>query len=723
MPSALRRLRSASILPFLRRRTFALGLVLLSVLGAAVVGWLATDLFAYHSVNDDEGVYLLQAAMLLDGQLFLRPGALADVVRPWFFVVDDGGETLRMYGKYMPVVPAMFALSRALTGGYAAALVVVAAGNVALVAVLGRMAFDRRVGLLAGAFVLSSPLFLFTSSVYLAYAPTTFLNLCFAVAYVRAARENSRRWALAAGVAIGAAFFARQYTAVLFATPFIVHSLAVLGRALGTDRFRGTLIRTVAVAVPGLAGVAATLGYNATVTGDPFLFPYAAFAPRDGLGFGEREILGYVVDYTPALAARVSLEALTMLFTEWVAAGSLGTLLAVVGVGAAVVRWRRAGTPTLPRPTGLSDHALRALLLGVGVSVTVGNAYFWGTHNGLANGLFELLGPYYHFDMLLPFGVFAAAGVVAVADAASGVVARRRTSHPGRTARIALVALLLISVPVVAAAEVSVVSDPYAENRQRTDVLESTYDPFERTEFDRALVYIPDPYGDWQAHPFQYLRNDPGFDGDVVYALDEGPDRDFETLAAVDNRTVYRFTYRGPWTGAVEPVDPELQRLQLLRGERIDAETTVGVPTGSTSVSIRIETERGYARYAVEGFDGRNGDGNGTVPVEWTVTPDGAQVTNLDRAGGDTDSASVPLPQNASEVDLVVTFVGPAGESVTYRQELTLFREDGEIRALWPAETRICRLRTECGPEGTWVGPDGDYLDGVSVSTNATVSG
>ena len=45
--------------------------------------------------------------------------------------------------------------------------------------------FDRRTGLVAGAFLLASPLFLIDSSVFLPYAPTTLLNLCFAVAYVR----------------------------------------------------------------------------------------------------------------------------------------------------------------------------------------------------------------------------------------------------------------------------------------------------------------------------------------------------------------------------------------------------------------------------------------------------------------------------------------------------------------------------------------------------------
>ena len=51
--------------------------------------------------------------------------------------------------------------------------------------------------------------------------------------------------------------------------------------------------------------------------------------------------------------------------------------------------------------------------------------------------------------------------------------------------------------------------------------------------------------------------------------------------------------------------------------------------------------------------------------------------------------------------------------------------EDGDaaaVRAVWPPETRICRLTTECGYEGTWVGPEGDYLDGVTVETSARVA-
>ena len=153
----------------------------------------------------------------------------------------------------------------------------------------------------------------------------------------------------------------------------------------------------------------------------------------------------------------------------------------------------------------------------------------------------------------------------------------------------------------------------------------------------------------------------------------------------------------------------------MLEGERVDATTTVGVPDRTTSASIRLETEVGFARYRVENVAGRD-----RVRIDWTLTPRGARVTSQPRATG---PSRVTVPAGASEVDLVVRFVTTGGASVTYRQEATLDAASGSLRVLWPPETRICRLRPECGTEGTWVGPDGDYLPGVSVESTARVGG
>jgi hypothetical protein len=677
-------------------RLDALGALVALAVGATVF-LVSTDLFAYHSVNDDEGVYLLQAAMLLEGQLFLRPPAeLADLVRPWFFVVDSTPDGPRMYSKYAPVPAAVFAGGQ-LLGDPRLALAGVAAGSTSLTYLLGRAVADRPTGVVAAVLLATAPLFVLSSSVFLPYAPTTVWNLAFAVAYVQSARRESVAYGLAAGIAVGVAFFARPYTAVLFAAPFVAHALWRLWRASREppERLRRVVIRTAAIAGPGLGFVGVTLGYNALVTGAPTTFPYEAFAPRDGIGFGRRSLLEYSEQYTPALALDATVEALSLLFGRFAPLGALGSALAAIGVAA-----------TLRGETAVTDRESAAVVLGVVPSVVLGNAYFWGTLNGLRNGLIDLLGPFYHFDILVPLAVFGAVGAVTLWRRVRAGLTTRLSPH---RARIALACLLVLSAPVVGGAERAALAEPWGENRQRTEHLAATYAPFETRSFDDALVFTPDPYGDWQQHPFQYLRNDPGFDGPVLYVLDEGPDADVRALDAT-NRTPYRFSYRGEWTGAVRPVEPKLTRLRTLAGDRVAATTAVGVPRGATAASIRIETAEGFARYRVGSLDG-------AVRVGWTLTPGGVAVTTHPQVAGE---PRVPLPAGASEADLVVRFATTGGASVTYRQEVTIDRADG-LRVIWPPETRVCRLRPECGTEGTWVGPDGDYLDGVSVETEVRV--
>ncbi|MFC7138199.1 hypothetical protein ACFQRB_20445, partial [Halobaculum litoreum] len=118
--------------------------------------------------------------------------------------------------------------------------------------------------------------------------------------------------------------------------------------------------------------MAAALGYNAVVTGDPFVFPYLAFAPEDGVGFGERAILGHEVDYTVDLALEANALVLETLFTDWVVAGAVGTAVAAGGVALALAgrttRWRgRAhapGSTRTARGDGRDGRGRQRRLLG-----------------------------------------------------------------------------------------------------------------------------------------------------------------------------------------------------------------------------------------------------------------------------------------------------------------------------------------------------------------------
>ncbi|QLG49122.1 ArnT family glycosyltransferase [Natrinema halophilum] len=659
----------------MRRRTWRLAVAVIAFAGAIAIWLLETRTFPYLSVNHDEGVYLQQAAMLLDGQLFVRP-PVEDVFRPWFFV-EDGD---RLYPKYAPVPAAMFALGE-LVGGYRLALPGVGAAILALVALVVREVFDRRTGFAAAVIVLCSPLFLIEAAVFLPYAPTAMLNLTFAFSYLRADRTDDRRWAGVAGVAIGLAFFSRPYTAVLFAAPFVVHACWTLWRDL-----RGALSRQIATATLGVAGVGLALAYNATVTGSPLVFPYEAFAPLDGLGFGRRQLLGPGTEYTVRLALRSNALVLTEFVTGWIAGGIFGAVVAAIGFGVAVRR-------------GLSPRA--GILAGQILTISVGNVYFWGNYNLLGDldragdGLIATHGPYYHFDLLLPFAAFAAVGALALVAVARRTATRNLTP---RAARVTFVAALLVSALALGGATAVNVDQKIDRNAAVTDTYERVYEPFEDGPTERSIVFLPTPYGDWLAHPFQALRNDPDFDGRTVYAMDERP---FAVFDEYSDRSLYRLAYRGTW--APHDGSPRTARLQPVEhtaGSAVELNASVGVPSAAESVTVTVTTAEGSSTHVLEN----------------TATETTVRLTATDGAvqlhGTGIETAEPVRIADRDDVVLDVFADRGPGSSFSYRLEVPI-RTDGEtVRALTPRVERCSGIR-DCGGEAAYIpeqSPDGVFI-------------
>ncbi|WP_436902696.1 DUF7846 domain-containing protein [Halovenus halobia] len=670
--------RLSAVVSWLTRdRQATLVLAVLTGVGIFLIG---ETVFPYYTTNHDEAVYLQQAEMLLEGQLRMRP-PVSESFHPWFFVID--GDTF--YPKYTPVTAALFALGK-LVGSFRLTLAVLAALAVALTDGIVSELFDDRTGLVAAGLLALSPLFILQSSAFLPYVPAFTLNLLFVWAYLRADRTGRRRFAALAGGAIALSFWARPYTAVLFATPFICHALWTL-RTLDRD----VIVRQSVVAALGLVGVGAALGYNAVITGDPMTFPYEAFAPRDGLGFGEREIVGYEREYTPELALEANGRNLWQYATRWTPGGVFGTLLAVVGLATVLRRREHRRDP----------HTLA--VLAVFLTITVGNVYFWGTLNVLGDlsnpndGLISLLGPYYHVGLLLPTVTLGAVGATSLFDTARGV--RKRVDGP---ARRAVPALAVVAVLVFAGVTAGAVGAPLSENYETTEQYERAYEPFEDQQFENGLVFLPTPYGDWLNHPFQKLRNDPDFDDEVVYALQH---REFAVVDAFPERQLYRYTFRGEWLPFEgRSVDPRLREIEHVSGEQVELNLTLGIPDAVEIIEVRASVGEDGDRTAASLND--------DLEIATTVTDGTATV----RSPAFSENLTV-AHEGGDELRIVVFVDYGALGGFEYVAELPVLEDDGEYRALSPY-LEVCRGPARCGGEAAYV--PGQHRTGVSM--NATVS-
>ncbi len=685
----------------------ALAAVGIAVLVGGFTVWFSAETFPYLSANHDEGVYLQQAELLLAGRLELVAGDLAAAVRPWFFV-DDGG---RLYPKYAPYPAALYATAIAVAGEARLALGVVAAANVVLVYGIGASAFDRRVGLLAAGLFALAPMTILTTAVFLPYAPTTMLLLGFVWGYLRHQRTATRWSALTAGVAIGLAFFARPFTAVLVATPFIVHALwqSLRERRSTEQGWTTPIVRRHAItAAAGAAFVGLTLAYNARMTGSPVVFPYEAFAPLDGIGFGRRAILGHEIDFTLERSIRANAWNLWYLLTRWGPLGAVGSVLAGIGV---ITTLRR-----LYRSTWGHGEVARALVLGVMVSVTLGNLAFWGTDNVLGtptdptDGLIGLFGPFYHFDLLWVMAIVGAAGLrwtLQRIDAGLGGDGRRWWSTPRH--RRALVALVLVVAVLAGGGTGVLLAGPLDRHDAQTDRYATAYEPFENRDLENAVVLVPTPSGPWLNHPFQSLRNAPDLQGDVVYAQAGGPQRPFTLASAYPDRQLYRLAYRGEWGDPGRPLEAELQAITPHHGARFVTTTTIEVPPRVAHATIRLTTDGGdHAVSTIENPGDR-------LSFDVELSPDRARMPSL-------TNHSVRLDRT-DELRLLVRLVSVDGASRTYRQAIDLRSDDGRMTVLWPPRRQVCDLVDDCGRAGTVlsdeVGPNGSTF-AVSIAEATT---
>jgi len=472
----------------------------------AVVGsaWVVPEL----SANSDEGLYLLQAETLASGRLAPEaPSIDAASFQPWFSAERDGRYVL----KYAPVHASVLAASDVATGSPRPALGAIAAAQVALVIALAReLGAGRRAALLAGGLFALAPLALQLDITYLSYGTSLALLLAAATGTARAWRTGSRWAALGAGLCWGLAAFARPYDAALMGLALTVAAVVVLTRRSAGQRPR--LAPLVGLAALGAVGpLLASLAFNHAMTGDALELPFRILERRDGPGLGLRRSLptdGYV-DYTLGRAVS-SFGRNLLLVAAWGAGGLLGVCLAA----ATLVRRRLRGSP---------------LIVAVLVVWSVGYALFWGSY--VAAFLWDgalFLGPFYYLPM------------VAMLAIPAGVALDDLWRWRAPVAAVALIGAGALTLAVV----VPRLVEQHERSEPRTEVAEVVA----REVDGPALVFVPPVYGPVLQNPLSFLRNQPGLDGRVLYAVDRGAVINQRVQAAHPDRRSYRLVLPVGWS-------------------------------------------------------------------------------------------------------------------------------------------------------------------------------
>ena len=442
---------------------------------AAFVLSLVVQELVYPSLswNRDEPVYLWHMEVLRAGQLAVPDGGHPDLLLPWLSAARDG-EIFSQYSLGWPLVLVLGSLLGWSALGVAAGTALAVAGTWVLVE---ELTADRRVASLAGLLMLASPIIAVQGGVYLNYLFTLGLGLLFIVCLRRGVRKGSIWRLVAAGGLLGWIFFTRPFDAAVWgllgAVPVVLHE---------RHRLRA-LVRPAAWCAVGLLPlVAVALLVNLRLTGSPTEFPITVADPLDRYGFGMRRLMPKFDDfeYGPRLAA-ISTGRNAFWLPFFLIGAHLGIVLAMVGA------WQRR------------REASVQLLVALGAAFPIAYFMFFGTN--ISSLTARLSGPIYYVPAYA-----ALCGLIAIALTGIG---RRR---PGAAAILAVL-LVLVSVPIA--------GNRLLVNRRLSEANEPWATSTEALDEPALVVTPPDGYLLF-VNPFGH--NGADLEGDVLFAMDNGPD-------------------------------------------------------------------------------------------------------------------------------------------------------------------------------------------------------
>jgi 4-amino-4-deoxy-L-arabinose transferase-like glycosyltransferase len=453
----------------------------------------AVAIFAFERVPhlEDEVAYLFQAKTMALGRLTVpspaEPGAF------WTpFVLDHDGQR---FGKYPPGWPAVLALG-VLAGVPWAVNPLLAALCTYLLYRLGRDAYDERVGLLAAAWGLASPLFLVLGGSFLSHLASLAWLLLFSLWFLWTTRARSGWFAIGSGLAVGMAFLTRPLTAVAYAAPFMAFSLVQILR-----RERPQSKRYLVVAASG--GIVAALLplYQWAITGDPWLNPYLLWWPYDRIGFG------------PGIGAMPGGHSP---FYAWI-----NLRQDIPRAATDLLGWPATSWVPLLLGLGLKPrHRKDWILLIPATCLVVAYLFYW------IGSPARLWGPRYYFEGFGGLWLLAAVGLIKAWDS----VRKRWVAVP----RAALVAAIVL----ITAAQMAInLPGRMQEAHGFYGITRSQLHPILEADLENALVIV---YAErWLEYGAMLAEMGPLLDDNVIYARGSTPKADAAVIAEYADRTVF----------------------------------------------------------------------------------------------------------------------------------------------------------------------------------------
>ena len=350
--------------------------LLLSILAVLCSSWVALGVNEGLAQLEDEYAYLWQARLIADGQISMpSPPEAEGFFIP--FVIDYQG---RRFGKYPLGWPVVLSLG-VIVGVRWLVNPLLAGLAVWLTFRLGQKLLGDRIGLLAAALTVVSPLFLTYTGSLLSHILGLVLSLFFALAWLDALDEQNltRGWlpTLSAGFSLGLLALTRPWTALGVALPFGVDGLVRLGRDSTLVRKRIISIGLIAIVITSLHFL-----WQYALTGDALTNPYTLWWHYDRVGFG--------INHGPREMGHTLRQ------------GWLNTRHSLILVGRDLFGWGQLGAGWLLPLLGLWKLRRRRkawLLAGVFPSLVLVYVAYW------------VSGPRYFYEGLYSLTLLSAAGI------------------------------------------------------------------------------------------------------------------------------------------------------------------------------------------------------------------------------------------------------------------------------------------------------------------------